>query len=194
MKRVHSTKKFFALFIFLNVFAWGGAFFLIFRINAQTAGVGFVVSEAQKDLAKDADLRAIKKSLEENDEKMRTLDSFFVPSDGVVDFIETLESIGERSGVELAIGTLSTEVNTKNPNDFKELLRLRLEATGSWGEVYGFLYRLESLPYHIVLENTALTLSASGENIFFVAGVTQRTPSANEEWKGYFDVTVSKMK
>jgi Tfp pilus assembly protein PilO len=195
MKDLSRTKKILIVCILLNVLVFGAYAFLYIDIKSKNVRVSELLTEAENDMQKDASLRAIKTSLNENKEFISQIDSYFVPKNGVPDFIDTLEKLGKESEIALSIGSVSVEEG-KNKNDFKDALHLHVDTIGSWQNIYYFLSVLESLPYRIQFDQVSVTLSAASESILFGVGPVSgaRQKSANESWKGTFDIIVYKLR
>lgn len=194
MSKLTKTEELLYTLIILCVLVWSAAGFFSYQVFSQTNDTGALIDGAKKDLKRDADLRATKNSLSANEDKIMELDSFFVASDKAVDFIETIEAIGRQTGVTLTIGSVSTEANLRNPNDFKEIIKMRLQAGGSWQGVYHFLTVLENLPYGLSVDTASITLNISSQNLFFSTSPTTRRRTEKEAWIGHFDVSVLKIK
>lgn len=162
-----------------------------FAIKKNTATLATLAQTAATDTQKDETLHTIKSSLSENQGFIGEINSFFIPSDGVVGFINTLESLGKSTGVTLSVS--SVDVGTVAPGDFKEPLHLRLETEGSWAHNYYFLSTLENLPYVLTINSATYTLSSAADSILFKGSATSRIPAPDETWKGVYDVTVLKL-
>lgn len=87
------------------------------------------------------------------------LDAYLLPSDGVVDFLSLIETLGVRQGV--LVTTAALEVIEEG--DIHATLRLEVRASGSHDGVLHVLETLESLPYASHVERVDLqTAGASG--------------------------------
>ncbi len=194
MKKITRIKKIFILCVIMNVVVFGVYTFLFLDIKAKNEKVYDLLSEADRDIKKDETLRAVKYSLSENKNFISQIDSFFVPQDGVVSFIDTLERLELNSGIDLGISYVSVETNTKNKNDFKEVLNLRLDGEGSWQNLFHFLSLLENLPYRIEFNSVSFVLSGASDSILFSGSDGLRVRAPSEFWKGSFEVLVYKLK
>jgi len=178
------------------VFAMYG--FLFWSIKEKNEQISQLTNEANRNTQTDTALRGIKSALNNNKNSVVQVDSYFIPKEGVVDFINTLDTLGKESGTTLVIGAVSTEEDRTEANSFKETLKLRLETSGSWQETYYFLSKLESLPYHISINQTTFSLTSATDRMSFVnastTDATKRVQGSDEYWKGSFDITVLKLK
>lgn len=185
MKNFSKTKKLLILCIVLNLVVWTAYGVIFWQIKSQNEKISLLVNEAELDTKKEEDLRLTKASLNENKDSISRIDSYFIPKDGVVDFINSLESLGKQSGTSLVIGSVSVESETKIKENFKEVLRLKVQAIGSWKNVMHFLSILENLPYQVDLQQADFKLSVSAEGSSG-GGVPQ--------WEGDFEFTLLKLK
>jgi hypothetical protein len=190
MNKLTNTKKILITCIVLNVLIFASYGFLLWGIYAKANLASNLVTEAAEDVEKDRTLRLIKASLAENEDFLSHVDSFFIPADGVVDFISLLEQLGVESGVELSIGSVS--IDSESESASKEVLSLNIQTEGSWQDTFTFLSLLENLPYRIEFVNTALRLFGATESILFSG--SQRTLASEEVWQGTYQVSVHKLR
>ncbi|OHA87951.1 MAG: hypothetical protein A2653_01840 [Candidatus Zambryskibacteria bacterium RIFCSPHIGHO2_01_FULL_43_25] len=187
---MEKTKKIITIAIVLNIAIWSAVAFVAWNMDNRHDAVILSLSSTEKDLKKDEDLRAIKRSLADNVVTLERINDFFITPDGVVYFIELIENLGDGSGISLNISSVTTESDPKNKSDFKEIIRLRLETIGSWQNTYRFLSLLESLPYKGTIEQVNLNINLSGEKLLFDVAPTKEPRT----WKGYFEVSFLKIK
>jgi hypothetical protein len=111
---------------------------------------------------------------------LETIDSFFVTSDGVVNFIESVEALARNQGLSIDVRNVSLEeIAGVSYASLLEELQVRIETRGSWQDNYNFLTQLESLPYSI---NIGLS------------GVEHLDDSDDPAWRGSFELAVLKLK
>lgn len=196
MNKFSQTKNIFKAILIIDIIAfvlYGALFFLIKNKNQDTSTL---LNNAERDLKKDEFLRVAKFSLDQNRAEVEKLDTFFVAKDGVPNFIEYIEGLGKESGVALSIGNVSVEPDTKNKDDFKEILRLKVEMLGSWQELFTFLSIIENLPYRVQIDNVSFAVDASEEALFFggEASTTNSSLSGGNQWKGFIEFTLLKLR
>lgn len=193
MKDISKVKKIFittAILAILSFLIYG---FLFWDIRIKNQKISTLSQQEESDIKKDNSLRGIRDSLESNKIELEALNSYFLRPDGIVDFIEFLEDLGEKSGIALTIGGVSTELDPKVKDDFKEILRLRLETSGSWNEIFYFLNALERLPYAIRVDNFSVGLMSASDQILF-GDVTKSISPSGRVWKASFDISVIKIR
>lgn len=194
MKGISHTKKVFFVAVALAVASLALYGFLFWEIKTKTEEAVKIQEDADKDVKREEGLHLAKVSLAKNKEAIEKIDSYFIARDGVVSFIEELESLGKETGVILSIGSVSAEADPKVKDDFKETLRIRLEASGSWENLFYFLSILESLPYRAQIEQMTLSLAGASDKIPFGSETVKRTPGKGEVWKGAFELTILKLR
>lgn len=195
MKNISQTKKILVIASLLMVIIYCVYGLLFWKIKVTNERASVLSNEAQIDLKKDESLRATKISLATHKEAIETLDTYFISADGVVGFIEGLESLGREAGISITVASVIVEADSKNKNDFKETLRLRVNTTGLWSNTNYFISLLENLPLHAEIKNATLSLvGASDKLVFLSATPSMRKPSSEERWKGEIELTVRKLK
>lgn len=194
MKNLTFTKKIFLSLVAVNVLVFGVYAFLFWKVIDRSQTTAKLLVEETADKQKNDALQAIKMSLSDNKDFISQIDSFFIAPDGVVGFITFLETLGKDSGVAIAIGSVDVNPDSKDPNDFKESLNLKLEIEGTWQNVLYFLSRLENLPYQVQFDTAAVSLQGASDSLPFKEGGVLRKRMPEESWKGLFDVRFLKLK
>jgi hypothetical protein len=114
------------------------------------------------------DIVALERAGQEHEEELRALyettrldrvklQTYFVPADGVVDFIETLESLGPQAGSKVTLSAIDAELPEK---EIFGNARARIDVSGSWSAVMKTLTLAENLPYPIYISNVRMDLTA----------------------------------
>lgn len=112
---------------------------------------------------RDQDMRSLQAQklvtlLKHTSETQEALKTFIVTESTVVDVIETLESLGARTGVSVNISSLSSD-----ETGVLGRVRGRVETRGTWSAVLTYMRAVESLPYKISISNISLRRDPSGE-------------------------------
>ncbi len=194
MKNLTLAKKIFLSLVVINVIVFGLYAFLFWKVIDRSQTTATLMAEETADRQKNDALQAIKQSLNENKDFISQIDSFFVAPDGVVSFITFLEKLGSDSGVKINIGSVAVNPDSKDPNDFKENLSLKLEIEGTWQNVVYFLSRLENLPYRVQFDSATISLQGVSDGINFKESGALRKRMPDESWKGLFDIRLLKLK
>jgi hypothetical protein len=192
MKDISHTKKVLLITIALTLASSLIYGFLFLAVKSKNEKISAFLNEADADLKKDETLRSIKITLEDYEEEVAKLDTYFISHEGTSEFIESLESLGEKAGVALTIASVALEQDTRVKNDFKEVLRIRMETSGSWANTFTFLSIIENMPMSVRVENAAVLLFTASDDLSFNGG--DRVRSEGEYWKGSFEITAAKLK
>ncbi len=114
--------------------------------------------------------------------KWASLQDFFVHSDKVVDFIEVIESLSSQSKSTVTISSIDAD-NLDNAAVGKEgLIRVKINAKGSWVSVMRALSLVEVLPYKMSINNVRLNV---------VNNDSGNTKDAQKTWELNFDLQVA---
>jgi len=107
------------------------------------------------------------------------LDSLFVPNDKVADFIQSIESLADTSGVTHTI-SLDIQPDSSLSSYNKELLQFHMTTSGTWKNSIRFISLLENTPYKLYIGSVELSQDTGGKR--------------GSAWNGNFDFTVVKNK
>jgi hypothetical protein len=114
--------------------------------------------------------------------KWASLQDFFVHSDKVVDFIEVIESLSSQSKSTVTISSIDAD-NLDNAAVGKEgLIRVKINAKGSWVSVMRALSLVEVLPYKMSINNVRLNV---------INNDSGNTKDAQKTWELNFDLQVA---
>ncbi len=106
--------------------------------------------EARRLEVQESKIIQLRKNVATAQESQDTLTSYFIDSNDIVPFLETLEKYGEQVGVLVKYNTVDI---AKNP----ARLNLELMASGQFVNVYRFIALLESAPYHILINSSNMS-------------------------------------
>lgn len=87
-------------------------------------------------------------------EEVRTLQELTFGADQLVSFIEDLESVGKKLGLDVNIISVNRVDDKKKPIPY--IIRISLEAKGGWSGTFSFLQAIENLPYKVIIEEAIL--------------------------------------
>ncbi len=109
------------------------------------------------------------------------LPKFFVPSDRVVAFIESIESLGLKSGAEVSLSSVSADNLDDAVSGTLGDVKGRVDASGSWSSVMRALMLTESMPYPVMINHVVLSSSGPSDK------------SQNNQWRLSFDIQTKEM-
>ena len=160
--------------LLLAVAASGVYGFFLSRIAEINRSISATSNELERESLQEERLNSARGLLKETQAKRETLNAFFVASDGVVGFIESVESLGNRAGVAIEITGVSIEA-LPTPRRGSELLRLSVRADGDFKSVFYFFTLLESLPAPLEFERVSLEGSEGAWSGVFSFTVIKKT-------------------
>ncbi len=99
-------------------------------------------------------------ALEENKDVIAGLKKVAVLDGQELDFVNALESLQEKTGVDANI-SLAT-VNQKDVSQWERQIPIQLTLTGEYPGVLRFIEGIERLPYFIIIDNVNVTALNSG--------------------------------
>ncbi len=175
LKKTHSVVTVTLLLLLVLIIGYVYFLFIIFKINNEQRILG---KEVQLQVKKDEHFRAIKKILADTRSERLELNTRFVSKEGVVSFIEKIESLSSVAGASVDIQSVNI-IDAKSKAGY-EWLELSVDVSGTWDEVYYLISLVEHLP-----------MAAS---LFDVRIVYSNTDDGKEVWDGYFRVRAVKLK
>ena len=133
------------LTLLLNIGAVLVLAFLFSEVKAANERISSLSNDIELRSKQEGALRSVKDIVAETAVVRQELDTYFIEKEGVVAFLELLESVGRSAGTAVTI-----QVVEKRPlegSEALEELHIKLDAVGSWEGVVQFLGLLEYLPY-----------------------------------------------
>lgn len=176
-KNVHSLVVISLLVLLILLVGYGYFLFVIFETNTEQRILG---EEAQLQSKREEHFRTIKKVLADTRSERLELNSRFISKDGVVSFIEKIESLSGITGASLDIRSVSI-IDTDTTTEY-EWLELSVDISGTWSELNHLVALVEHFP---------VALSLSGARIIYS---NTDTDSGKEIWNGSFRVQAVKLK
>ncbi|HZS43188.1 MAG TPA: hypothetical protein VFA52_03155 [Candidatus Paceibacterota bacterium] len=154
--------------------------------------------------AEDQNLDSLRSTFSNASGDESKINSYFVQSDGAVDFINTIERLAAFAHLDGKTESVSTmEMNPSSAN--YELLHLTFHSSGSWQNTFYFLAMLETLPFNIRINQVNLhstgdttTAAVPTSNIDLSASSSSSTPKTvlrrASVWEAEYDFNVVKIK
>lgn len=165
-----------------------GIYYLVFTdiVNTKESAVTLADSLSKEKL-KRRELEIIRQNIKSTLNDNNRLASIFVPYEGVVDFIQLLESLGKDSGLEISTDRVESIDSEELRASNKEIISISLKTEGSWRSTERFLNYLENLPYKISIHSVSFTHEDSGDSEF-----DSKTGARGLFWKGSIELKVFK--
>ncbi len=180
MKTNHLSLLIFAITVTIFVASIYGYLYYKITVAGQKISEAQYVIESAK-LAKERE-KSFLDRYNSTASKWASLQDFFVHSDRVVDFIEVIESLSNQSKSTVTISSIDAD-NLDNAAVGKEgLIRVRINAKGSWVSVMRALSLAEVLPYKMSINNVRLNVANNDSG---------NTKDAQRIWDLNFDLQVA---
>lgn len=176
----------FVLFIFY--------FFIHSEVGRLYGEMKTIRENIAEGLAKDKELDLIKSDIKNTLGDYERINSFFVSSDGLVDFIQYVENMGKEAGVSVLTRSVTNKNGSQNnpsenyPEGFKEEIIISFDVYGSLKNNLNFLDLIEHLPYKISV------LGASFEKIDQKTTEKDVPVDKNFDYKSNISISVIKSK
>ena len=136
--------------------------FIFIEIRHKNNQVSILQNQLDIEIRKDERLRTVKQLLADLDADISRLDTHFVSSESVVDFLEQLESLGALARTRVNVNSVNV-VSQTDPSLPYEKLKIDFFSEGSWASVLQVVSLLETLPVGVSIERLQLErLSQSG--------------------------------
>jgi hypothetical protein len=178
------TKKLLTLFFIISVVGlvlYGVALYFNYHESLKNSNLIRDV-EAQADKNDKAD--TIRRIVLETVDSRSKIDSFFLPKNGVVDFLDKIENMAKAKKLTYKIHSINEEDfdgKTLVGPDYLSIIRITLQVNGSWNNIYNYLLLMESVPYRVDVVGIRIT---KAENLKNDAG----------KWSGFIDLNILKLK
>ncbi len=175
----------------LIVGAYWYTFVKILRENIQVAALSSSIQALTKQRDVLASLSDRVKSTEDDRSK---IDGYFIPRDGVVVFLNKLQSLADENGLDMAVNSVAIEDSPLSPDIF-EVVDVSFTGIGEWSNVYRFVSLINLMPLKIFVDGVDLEWSsdsaASANGLVF----SKKKGSATHPlWKAVVDLRVMKLK
>lgn len=174
--------------IVLNLIVFGAFFYLFTNIKKMDKVVSEQFLQIESEVKKDKSLRSIKNLMNDTKKEREQIARFFVGSNGTVDFIEEVESLGKIAGVKLVTESVGVDAIKDNAAIGTESFRLSIKTEGPWSGIIHLLSLLENMSYKISFGNANLNKISDGSDS------AKNKNKTSPYWKGDFTFSVLKMK
>lgn len=140
----------FGVLVFLGIYST--VFMVIKNKNNQ---ISILQNQVDIEVRKDQRLHSVKLLISDLNKELDTVDTYFVSSSGVVDFLERLEALGSVSGVTVGVNSVSVDESEDSGLPY-ELLKIEFAARGTWSAIVQLISLLETFPLGITIERMQL--------------------------------------
>ena len=178
------TKKILTITLIVDIILF--SIFVFIYLNIKSAGDEFSSKAIliESELDKQTAFLSMKKDLEANSIGINNLSNYVISSDGIVDFMKSLDKLTLNNGLKSEVKSISFTPISGSEYQNLELADIKIDVIGEWRNVEYFLKVLENYPLSLSITN----FSMSKFSDYQVKG--KKIP----QWLGSFDFTVLKMK
>ncbi len=187
MENYRQTKKVMvgALVAFIvSVSLYGLLFALIFE---QKSAADALSAATVAQLAQKTQFNSLESTAAETAGSRDKLSSYFIQPDGVVPFLNSLQSLGAADNLAIKMSSVSIG-EAATSSSLVEEVRVTVQTAGSWSDTYRFLTLLDLMPMPLFIDDADIE-KLSGN----AGGLGQKTRGA-EEWQGSFTLRALKLK
>jgi hypothetical protein len=184
MKKISKTFLYLTFFTVLVVIILSVAYLMFSSIRQSNNDTSNTLNDINQFKDREKQIEQNRSLLTKYQEDIDLVGSYFIAPQGVVPFIENIESYARGVGAEPEVSQLEIVSDSK---DFKESLHLLVTVRGAWSSAFQFLNLFEHLPYYITIKSIRLTKGAAVASLDTKEVVT--TP-----WELAIDATVLKLK
>jgi hypothetical protein len=153
MKRF-SRYTFILILLLLNLGALAGYYLIFHNIKSKNNTISALENDIEFQLGKEKELLSITKLVHDTEADRKKIREYFVPKEGLVSLIETVEGFGGISGTVLTVDAVSLQEIEKMPN--KESVRFDMSIEGTWTGIMYVVSLIENLPYGVTIERVGL--------------------------------------
>ncbi len=142
-----------------------GVFCLVwYALASDRAEVALLELDIADQLARERTTNASERLIADLEARQGAIDTFVLPSDGAVQFLETVETLAAESSLALEVQSVSVEPISSEEGGSLEALKLAGRAEGSWSNLFRFLALLESVPLSLSVRELNLNKAGGSEN------------------------------
>ena len=161
-----------SIFFVISIILWSG---LLYFVRRQSADIADMYKEIAVLESQESDLHSLQATIRDTTDKREKVSSFFVHEEDAAVFLESIESLANRSGV------------TMHVSGFEKLapesaLRLSVTAAGSFPALFRFMTLIEHMPLELSIERTSISLNQATE---------AKSSTTTPKWRGDFAIRLS---
>ena len=183
------------IWILVDLTALGVALWLAFSILDSNARLAEKDNQVKIMTAREEELNSLERGAQETANDRAQIDSFFVDSRDITDFLDSLESLGQKINVRLEVQSINISSNlppkqAKPPSkqaseptqqaNRPSTLKVSFRGEGNFAGLFHLIQLLEQSPYELKINKATLSFGTGGTGS--VAG------EVSHNWTGDFEV------
>jgi hypothetical protein len=188
MKGNNHLKKILVLPTLLVLVITGVMIFVFLSIKNKNEHISDLRNELAFQMTKQQNMISMDQLVEKARPDILLIDNSIIAKDGDVAFIEDLEEIARKNGLDINIESLSFEDNPQVASSTMTTLKVKAGTKGSWAGTYKFLAQVEALSFRVKVNNFAF-VNSSDETVF-----NRKKTSNPQGWQSRFEISVLKYK
>jgi hypothetical protein len=143
--------------VILGLFA--AYYFIYIYMNSLGQQVYDLKTTSEQKVQQEQEMNSVANSVKMLTDQMNAVDSYFIPPDGEVAFIEETESQAKTFGLTSSVDSVAIENSNYLISKHFEYLILKVSTTGTWADTYRFLSFLSNLPYQLSVDHADITVA-----------------------------------
>jgi hypothetical protein len=193
---MYANHRHYTLFVFAIAAFVASSFCFIYmreKIYTQATRAVEITSEVKQLEDQKAHDLEVKNAYAKTAEEQTQINSYIVPKDKIVDFIETVENVGTETSSSVQLSNIVTKeiVKGKKVEDNFTSMTAHVDALGTWPSLMRVLTLVENLPYSESISNMHITTDVGAEVPEDThASTTPKTAPKAKTWNMGFDIKV----
>jgi|GEM_PF-6102322 len=158
--KLTKTTRFFIVYTLYFVLALGAYIFFYVHIDGKSNTATNTLSEISQLQQQNMQMQNLKQTIKDTEEARTEVANFFVDSDMIIEFLETIEGMAGKADVEIDVKSIN-EIETE-AEGIKEL-SLNIDFEGDWISVHHFMVLLENIPIKMTIDRLNFRETVSRE-------------------------------
>lgn len=172
------------LVLIISTFLVGGWFLFFKYVKGMEEEIISTKKEISENENRINNVQTLERLLNDFSEEEETLNSAILAEDDLVEFIEFLEDLAQRSKIGLSISSASLPESTKKrksaPASFANPV-FEIKASGSFDDLMRYLILLENSPFQVSFQRINIQALGSTQQTFL---------ETEEDWQAIFKINV----
>lgn len=184
MKKISSNTVLIGFTLALNMCALLIIYFISSDIYVRNKNISTIAGLIEAKTAENLEERSLRSILTNTQDDRERIDSYVLSDDKVVEFLETIESLGPMSSTKVVTSSVNIDESNKAHSSTTGFLNMQINVRGSWENVMHFISLIENLPYKITIKKVSAT----------VITPDAETDIKLPEWQTNLEISVLKLK
>jgi len=187
--RIKNARKILFIALCVNLIVVSAYSYILIKIGQKNRHIAELSRTVETLVNQKANLKLAEETVSETALLREQIDRYFIPEDGVVQFLNSLQSLGADNNLELKIISVAIDQATLSPDIF-ESVNVNVEIFGTWSNVRRFTALIELMPLKIYLNRIDLEKVTDETS----SGGSKNDSAPFYQWRGVLDLRVFKLK